>query len=76
MDQRTDATVSTKATSESLHKNKTIIKGITLILTEIIEDNSKEEKKKEKLLKLEKNLSSKETRTSLKENGILFIIKR
>ena len=37
MDPRTDASVSTKATSESLHKNKTIIKGITLILTEIIE---------------------------------------
>jgi len=72
MDQKTNSSVSTKETSESLHKNKTIIKGITLILTEIIEDNIKEEKKKEKLLKVEKNASS--TRTSLKENGILFII--
>ena len=63
---------STNVTKESkleLYKNKIVIKGITLILTEIIEENIKTEKKK---LAEAKKHSNKNIRSSVK--GI-FIFK-
>jgi len=69
MDQSTTSTKETKDTSiDPLYKNKLVIKGITLILTEIIEENIKAEKKKKEQEK--KNTGN--LRSSLKVPGILI----
>ena len=58
MEPSTTSTIEGTSTELALYKNKVAIKGITLILTEIIEENASQEKKRLQTEKKKMNRTS------------------